>query len=102
MTATEYIILVDEADREIGTAEKLEAHRQNLLHRAFSVFIFRQGKQLELLLQQRALHKYHSPGLWTNTCCSHPRQGENIVAAGERRLKEELGIKAKLHPTRSF
>lgn len=102
MTATEYIILVDEADREIGTAEKLAAHEQNLLHRAFSVFIFRRGEQFELLLQQRALHKYHSPGLWTNTCCSHPRQGENVVQAGERRLKEELGIDTRLIPTTSF
>lgn len=97
MTATEsmpieYVILVDEQDNEIGTAEKLEAHKKNLLHRAFSVFVFRHLTQLELLLQQRALHKYHSPGLWTNTCCSHPRLGETILDAGQRRLKEELGV----------
>ncbi len=96
MTATEYVILVDETDKEIGYAEKLEAHAKNQLHRAFSVFIFRQNSQWELLLQQRGLNKYHSPGLWTNTCCSHPRAGEDIIAAGERRLQEEVGIKAEL------
>lgn len=100
MTATEciseHVILVDESDRQIGLAEKLNAHRNNLLHRAFSVFIFRKNNQLELLLQQRALSKYHSPGLWTNTCCSHPRLGEEVIAAGERRLFEELGLSAKL------
>ena len=98
MTATEYVVLVDEQDREVGLAEKLDAHRKNLLHRAFSVFIFREipGKTPELLLQQRGLAKYHSPGLWTNTCCSHPRNGENIISAGERRLLEELGIITKL------
>jgi isopentenyl-diphosphate delta-isomerase len=98
MTATEYVVLVDQQDQEIGLAEKLEAHRKNLLHRAFSVFIFRKiaNQEPELLLQQRALSKYHSPGLWTNTCCSHPRNGENIIKAGERRLLEELGITAEL------
>ncbi len=92
MTATEYIILVDEQDQEIGLGEKLSVHKKNQLHRAFSVFIFRQTSQIELLLQQRALGKYHSPGLWTNTCCSHPHAGEGIVQAGERRLQQELGI----------
>ncbi|MBV9576809.1 MAG: isopentenyl-diphosphate Delta-isomerase [Gammaproteobacteria bacterium] len=96
MTATEYVILVDTNNQEIGQAEKLVAHQKNLLHRAFSVFIFRQSEPPELLLQQRALHKYHSPGLWTNTCCSHPRQGETVVAAGERRLQEEMGIATSL------
>lgn len=96
MTATEYVILVDAENNEIGQAEKLAAHKENLLHRAFSIFIFRQAKQLELLIQQRALHKYHSPGLWTNTCCSHPRLGETVITAGERRLKQELGIIASL------
>jgi isopentenyl-diphosphate delta-isomerase type 1 len=96
MTATEYVILVDENDREIGTAEKLSAHEKNLLHRAFSIFIFRREPRLELLLQQRALTKYHSPGLWTNTCCSHPRPGESILAAAERRLQEEFGIQSTL------
>lgn len=98
MPATEYVVLVDDHDTPTGTAEKLAAHEKNLLHRAFSVFIFRElaGQPPELLLQQRALHKYHSPGLWTNTCCSHPRPGEEIVAAGERRLREELGVMATL------
>ncbi len=97
MTATEYVIVVDEKDKELGIAEKLAAHQQNTLHRAFSIFIFRDAAKTELLLQQRALTKYHSPGLWTNTCCSHPRPGENMLAAGERRLKEEFGIKTVLH-----
>lgn len=100
MTATEchpeYVILVDEQDTPIGLAEKLEAHQKNWLHRAFSIFIFRQYNGLEILLQQRALHKYHSPGLWTNTCCSHPRQGETVEQAGLRRLQEELGLAAQL------
>ncbi len=93
MTATEYVVLVDQANQEVGRAEKLLAHQNNLLHRAFSVFIFRQtASTTEILLQQRALHKYHSPGLWTNACCSHPRPHEGIIEAGNRRLKEELGI----------
>lgn len=96
MSATEYVILVDQQDQEIGRAEKLAAHQNNLLHRAFSVFIFHNQPCVELLLQQRALTKYHSAGLWTNTCCSHPRPGETVVAAGERRLQEEVGITAKL------
>ncbi|VVC76547.1 Isopentenyl-diphosphate Delta-isomerase [Aquicella siphonis] len=101
MTATEcvpseYVILVDEQDNEIGLAEKLEAHEKSLLHRAFSVFIFRRTPRVEILLQQRALHKYHSPGLWTNTCCSHPREGETVLAAASRRLQEELGVTATL------
>lgn len=97
MTATkENVILVDHEDNPIGTAEKLEAHQKNLCHRAFSVFIFRKKPVLEVLLQQRALIKYHSPGLWTNTCCSHPRPGEDIIAAGQRRLKEEMGIETPL------
>ncbi len=96
MTATEYVVLVDSQNHPIGLAEKLFAHQKNLLHRAFSVFIFRKGQQIELLLQQRALGKYHSPGLWTNTCCSHPRAQESITAAGERRLSEELGMRADL------
>lgn len=102
MTATEYVVLVDENDHEIGLAEKIEAHKKCLLHRAFSVFIFRDSPQKELLLQQRALHKYHSPGLWTNTCCSHPRQGESVIDAGERRLKEEMGFSTTLTSTGWF
>jgi isopentenyl-diphosphate delta-isomerase len=96
MTATECVILVDEQDNQIGLAEKLEAHEKSLLHRAFSVFIVRRQPQLEILLQQRALHKYHSAWLWTNTCCSHPREGESVIEAGERRLREELGVGARL------
>ena len=96
MTATEYIILVDDQDCEIGVAEKLAAHQQNLLHRAFSVFIFRENQERELLLQQRAFDKYHSGGLWTNTCCSHPRKGEDTLSAGKRRLREELGLVTSL------
>lgn len=88
----EQVILVDENDNPVGTAEKLAAHEQNLLHRAFSIFVFRDAPQRELLLQQRALSKYHSPGLWTNTCCSHPRPDESILNAGKRRLQEELGF----------
>lgn len=102
MTATEQVILVDENDQAIGTAEKLAAHRNNQCHRAFSVFIFRKKPQLELLLQQRAKHKYHTPLLWTNTCCSHPRPGEEVIDAGQRRLKEEMGIDAKLHAIGRF
>lgn len=96
MTATEYIILVDDQDRETGTAEKLAAHEQNQLHRAFSIFIFRDADQPEILLQQRASGKYHCPDLWTNTCCSHPHPGETVLTAGARRLQEELGFTASL------
>lgn len=103
MSATEYVILVDEKDQAIGTAEKMLAHQNNLLHRAFSVFIFRKAHQeLELLLQQRALSKYHSKGLWTNTCCSHPTNSETILKAGERRLSEELRIHTTLKHVGSF
>jgi isopentenyl-diphosphate delta-isomerase type 1 len=102
MTATEHVILVDENDNPVGTAEKLEAHRKNLRHRAFSVFIYRKSPQPELLLQQRASGKYHSPNLWTNTCCSHPRPNEDIILAGQRRLEEEMGIKAPLEAIGRF
>lgn len=86
----ENVILVDEFDNEIGSMEKMEAHRKGMLHRAFSVFLFNtEGK---LLIQQRALTKYHSPGLWTNTCCSHPRPNEPMENAVKRRLHEELGL----------
>jgi isopentenyl-diphosphate delta-isomerase type 1 len=96
MSATEHVILVDENDQEIGIAEKIQAHRESLRHRAFSVFIFRHVPEHQLLLQQRADGKYHSAGLWTNTCCSHPRPGEDILLAGKRRLREEMGIDAEL------
>lgn len=102
MTATELVILVDEQDNPIGTAEKIAAHRENLCHRAFSVFIYRYSPDLQVLLQQRAAGKYHSPNLWTNTCCSHPRPGEEIIAAGRRRLKEEMGIEAELRALGRF
>jgi isopentenyl-diphosphate Delta-isomerase len=86
----ELVVLVDEHDNEIGFAEKLEAHQKALLHRAFSVFIF--NSKGELLLQQRAKSKYHSAGLWTNTCCSHPRPNELVLNAAKRRLDEEMGL----------
>lgn len=96
----EYVVLVDEQDQEIGQLEKIEAHRLGLLHRAFSVLIF--NSKGELLIQQRAQHKYHSPLLWTNTCCSHPRPDETIAAAAKRRLQEEMGLDAYLKPAFYF
>lgn len=96
----EKVILVNEKDEQIGVMPKLEAHEKALLHRAFSVFIFN-GKN-ELMLQQRALNKYHSPGLWTNTCCSHQREGESNIEAGKRRLNEEMGFVTDLEETISF
>ncbi|WP_316811779.1 isopentenyl-diphosphate Delta-isomerase [Pedobacter heparinus] len=90
----EEVILVDENDQEIGLMEKMEAHLRGRLHRAFSVFIF--NTKGELLLQKRAEDKYHSAGKWTNTCCSHPRYGEQTVDAANRRLKEEMGMHCKL------
>jgi isopentenyl-diphosphate delta-isomerase len=90
----EQVILVDENDTELGVMDKMETHEKALLHRAFSVFIFN-GKG-EMLLQQRALTKYHSGGLWTNACCSHPRPNETTIAAAERRLFEELGFTTSL------
>ncbi|MFD1551189.1 isopentenyl-diphosphate delta-isomerase [Putridiphycobacter roseus] len=86
----EFVILVNELDQELGLMEKMEAHEKGILHRAFSVFIF--NKKGQMLLQQRAATKYHSPNLWTNACCSHPRKGEDITAAAKRRLKEEMGM----------
>lgn len=86
----ENVVLVDELDNELGLMEKMEAHEKGLLHRAFSVFVLN-GKS-ELILQQRAIEKYHSGGLWTNTCCSHPRHGEKVEDAAHRRLQEEMGF----------
>lgn len=86
----EHVILVDNNDNEIGTMEKMEAHRKGLLHRAFSILLFDQSGRT--LIQKRAKGKYHSSGLWTNTCCSHPLPGENLATATRRRLKEEMGI----------
>jgi len=86
----EQVILVDEQDNPLGLMPKMEAHEKAVLHRAFSVFVF--NKKGELMLQQRAAHKYHSPLLWTNTCCSHQREGESNIEAGRRRLHEEMGF----------
>eukprot|EP00218_Dolichomastix_sp_CCMP3274_P004248 CAMPEP_0170156646 /NCGR_PEP_ID=MMETSP0033_2-20121228/63704_1 /TAXON_ID=195969 /ORGANISM="Dolichomastix tenuilepis, Strain CCMP3274" /LENGTH=168 /DNA_ID=CAMNT_0010394011 /DNA_START=55 /DNA_END=558 /DNA_ORIENTATION=+ len=96
----ENVILVNENDEQIGLMEKIEAHEKALLHRAFSVFIL--NDKGELMLQQRALHKYHSPGLWTNTCCSHQREGESNINAGKRRLQEEMGFVTELAEAVSF
>lgn len=96
----EYVILVDDQDAQIGLMPKMMAHEKALLHRAFSVFLF--NEKGELMLQQRALSKYHSPGLWTNTCCSHQRDGESNIEAGKRRLHEEMGISAQLKEVTSF
>ncbi|WP_417289979.1 isopentenyl-diphosphate Delta-isomerase [Corallibacter sp.] len=96
----EQVILVNENDEQIGLMNKMEAHEKALLHRAFSVFVFNENN--ELMLQQRAAHKYHSPNLWTNTCCSHQREGENNIEAGKRRLQEEMGFVTDLKETTSF
>ena len=96
----EMVILVDKDDNELGLMEKLEVHQKGLLHRAFSVFLLNDSNQL--LLQKRALDKYHSPGLWTNTCCSHPRKNEKTIVAAHRRLFEEMGIKSELKLFTSF
>ena len=96
----EHVILVDRMGNEIGTEEKLKAHREGKLHRAFSVFIF--NRLGELLLQKRSKAKYHSGGLWTNTCCSHPRLGEDQHCAARRRLNEEMGFDCELTELFSF
>lgn len=99
----EMVVLVDTQDQVIGVAEKMQAHEQGLLHRAFSVFVVReQHGQLEILLQQRQSEKYHCGGLWTNTCCSHPRIDEDIVTAASRRLQEEMGLNVDLTVIDSF
>lgn len=94
------VILVNEQDEPVGTMEKLEAHQKGLLHRAFSVFVV--NTKGEMLLQQRAQDKYHSGGLWTNTCCSHPLPGEDDLAAAHRRLMEEMGFDCALKEIFSF
>ncbi|MBI9034911.1 MAG: isopentenyl-diphosphate Delta-isomerase [Bacteroidales bacterium] len=96
----EFVIVVDEKDNQIGLMEKMEAHEKGILHRAFSAFVFDDNH--ELILQQRALSKYHSPGLWTNTCCSHPRNKETAIEAGKRRLIEEMGFSCELNEVLSF
>lgn len=97
---TEEVILVDQQDQELGTMPKLEAHQKGLLHRAFSVFVFNDND--ELLLQKRASGKYHSGGLWTNTCCSHPAPSEITSDACHRRLMEEMGFDTDLEFVTSF
>ncbi len=101
---TDELVLVDGLDRQIGVATKERAHREGLLHRAFSIVLWRKGAQgYELLLSQRAKGKYHSAGLWANSCCSHPRVGEELLSAAYRRLREELGCGAcGLHEIGSF
>ena len=96
----EHVILVDEQDNQLGLMPKMEAHEKAVLHRAFSVFIF--NSDGDLMLQQRAAHKYHSPLLWTNTCCSHQRDGESNIEAGKRRLVEEMGFSTELKEVFSF
>ena len=94
------VILVNKKDEEIGVEEKLKAHQLGKLHRAFSIFVF--NSQGQLMLQKRALAKYHCGGLWSNTCCSHPRPGENLKSAAHRRLKEEMGFDCGLKEIHSF
>lgn len=96
----ENVILVNEKDEPIGLMPKLEAHEKAVLHRAFSVFVL--NEKNEIMLQQRAHHKYHSPLLWTNTCCSHQREGETNIQAGTRRLFEEMGFTTNLKELFSF
>ena len=96
----EHVILVNKYDEELGLMEKMEAHEKGVLHRAFSIFLF--NSKGELMLQRRALSKYHSGGLWTNTCCSHPRQGETVLEAAHRRLQEEMGMTCEMEQAFSF
>lgn len=96
----EQIILVDENDNQIGAGEKIDVHKKALLHRAFSIYVFDQDKKF--LLQRRAKGKYHSEGLWTNTCCGHPRPNEKISIAAHRRLKEEFGFDCVLQEIKPF
>ena len=94
------VILVNQKDEPLGVMDKMEAHEKGLLHRAFSIFVF--NRHGDMLLQQRAEGKYHSGGLWTNACCSHPMPGEETLAAAERRLKEEMGFTTSLEKVFSF
>ena len=96
----EYVVLVNQDDRSLGTLEKMEAHERGVLHRAFSVFVF--NPKGELMLQRRALEKYHSPGLWSNTVCSHPRVNETPEQAAIRRLQEEMGFICELEKAFTF
>ena len=99
-TIMEEVIIVNEKDEQAGTLEKMEAHLQGRLHRAFSIFIF--NDKNEMLLQKRADSKYHSGGLWTNACCSHPRPGETTIDAANRRLREEMGFNTKIEKAFDF
>ena len=94
------VIIVDKNDNQIGLMPKLDAHKKGILHRAFSVFVLNNNN--EIMLQKRAYNKYHSGGLWTNTCCSHQREGENSIEAGKRRLLEEMGFETELKIITSF
>ncbi len=94
------VVLVDASDQPLGEMNKLEAHVQGKLHRAFSIFVF--NHRGELLLQRRAYNKYHSGGLWSNSCCSHPRPSESVIDAAHRRLDEEMGLTCNLVPAFSF
>src|SRR3989338_259866 len=97
---TDYVIIGDEQNKEIGTEEKMKAHEEGLLHRAFSIVIY--NSKGEMLLQKRAATKYHSQNLWSNACCSHPRPNERLEDAARRRLNEELGLECKLQKAFSF
>jgi isopentenyl-diphosphate delta-isomerase len=90
----EEVILVDDKDRQVGAGEKLDTHRKGILHRGFSIFIF--NSKGEMMLQKRAMMKYHGAGLWSNACCGHPRPGEDLMSAMKRRLREEMGFECKL------
>ena len=96
----EQVILVDKDDNAVGKIGKLEAHQKGLLHRALSIFIF--NNKGDILLQQRASHKYHTPSLWSNTACSHPRKNELVILAAKRRLKEEMGLECDLYYAFNF
>ncbi|MGV4529107.1 isopentenyl-diphosphate Delta-isomerase [Ornithobacterium rhinotracheale] len=96
----EQVVLINEQDQVQGLMGKMQAHQEGVLHRAFSVFVF--NDKNETLLQQRAHGKYHSPGLWTNTCCSHPRENETYVEAAHRRIQEEMGFDCELKPAFHF
>ena len=96
----DFVILVNKNDKKIGLMPKMEAHKKGVLHRAFSVFIF--NNKNELMIQKRNINKYHSPGLWTNTCCSHQKDGESNINAGKRRLLEEMGFCVELNEIGSF
>lgn len=94
------VLLVDINDNEIGVEYKEDAHKKPMLHRAFSVYLYNDKKQM--LIQKRALHKYHSPGLWANACCSHPRKGENVKYSAKERMIDEIGVSTEIKELFSF